>query len=293
MASILGNAGSAVGDGIAGVGKGVGEAGKGVGNGVGEGVGAIGRGVTGATGQPDHPSTQEENSSPGGSQPNFLAGVGKSGVDFVGKGFSNGFQLAGNISKETLDLQRNVASGIGGMGGTAIDAVVGAASAGTGAVFDPIANGLKSIEGLEALGEGVDQINGLSTNALQGVASITKEALAVAGRPPTFFDPDHDGIVKFEDTKKGFTILGLEEQYAKMAAYALHTTFSFSTSETWDPRSSALAPDMPIRIEKMPQTRWGKNWGNYERIDWVSDADVETFFGMRERQTYAEYFRDR
>jgi hypothetical protein len=56
------------------------------------------------------------------------------------------------------------------------------ASATTGAVFDPVANGLKAIEGLEGLGEGVDAINGLSTKALQGVASVTKEALQVAGR---------------------------------------------------------------------------------------------------------------
>jgi len=52
---------------------------------------------------------------------------------------------------------------------------------GTNAVLDPIANSLKAIEGLEALGEGVDSINGLSTDALKGVATATKEAMAVAG----------------------------------------------------------------------------------------------------------------
>ncbi len=49
-------------------------------------------------------------------------------------------------------------------------------------MFNPVANGLKAIEGLEGLGEGVDQINGLSTKALHGLASATKEALAAAGK---------------------------------------------------------------------------------------------------------------
>jgi hypothetical protein len=56
-------------------------------------------------------------------------------------------------------------------------------------VFDPVANGLKAIEGLEGLGEGIDTINGLSTKALQEVASGTKNALAVAGKVGCFITP--------------------------------------------------------------------------------------------------------
>lgn len=52
----------------------------------------------------------------------------------------------------------------------------------TGAVFDPVAASLKSIEGLEGLGEGVDTINGLSTTALQSVGETTKKAISLAGR---------------------------------------------------------------------------------------------------------------
>ncbi|KAF9263988.1 hypothetical protein L218DRAFT_944152 [Marasmius fiardii PR-910] len=40
------------------------------------------------------------------------------------------------------------------------------------------------------------------------------------------------------------------------------------------------------------ETKWGKNWGNFERVDWVQDADVERFFGMRERTTWTEYWTD-
>jgi hypothetical protein len=28
----------------------------------------------------------------------------------------------------------------------------------------------------------------------------------------------------------------------------------------------------------MNNTRWGKNWGTFERIDWCDDIDINTFF---------------
>jgi hypothetical protein len=34
--------------------------------------------------------------------------------------------------------------------------------------------------------------------------------------------------------------------------------------------------EMPIRIDRMGKTRWGKNWGTYERIDWCQDVDFNT-----------------
>ncbi|KAF9037841.1 hypothetical protein BDZ89DRAFT_1219708 [Hymenopellis radicata] len=309
MTSFLSNLGSTVGKGVSDLGKGVGKGVGDVGKGVGQGVSYVAS--QGARGQPDttQDTTQVPQPSPGpatrssaeGSQTLFgslgkgITDAGRQGTNLLGQGFSSGFEIAGHLSKNTLDLQKNVAASIGSIGGTAIDAVVTAASATTGAVFNPVANGLKAIEGLEGLGEGVDQINGLSTKALQGLASATKDALAVAGKPPTFFDPDADGIVKFADTQKGFVLLGLEEKYAKIAAYALHTTFrqsSFSTSNSWDPRASALNSEMPIHVDKMSQTRWGKNWGNFERLDWVSDTDVETFFGLRPREKWSEYYTD-
>jgi hypothetical protein len=38
---------------------------------------------------------------------------------------------------------------------------------------------------------------------------------------------------------------------------------------------------MPVKIDNISNTRWGKNWGNYERVDWVSDTDVETVSGVQ------------
>jgi len=214
----------------------------------------------------------------------------QAGTNAVGKGFSSGFEIAASLSKDALDLQRNVAGGVSSLGGTAIDGVITAVTTTTGVVFDPVANSLKSIEGLEALGEGIDSINGLSTAALQSVGETTKKAIKLAGRAPTFFDPDADGIVNFADTQRGFALLGLKENHAKIAAYALHSTFTYSTADAWltIPNTSTL----PVKIDNISNTRWGRNWGNYQRVDWVSDADVETFFGVRERQSWTEYWTD-
>ncbi|ESK92637.1 caleosin domain-containing protein [Moniliophthora roreri MCA 2997] len=300
VGNATGDAASGANNGASNAGKGASDLGKGVGEGVGgaaKGAGDAGQGVVKGAGDAGQTAFNGAGNAASGAG-DVGKGVGESAnkglgnvTDLVGKGFSNGFQIAGNLSKNAFDLQKNVVQGVAGLGGTAIDGVVTVASATTGAVFDPIANGLKAIEGLEGLGESVDAINGISTKALQGVASVTKEALQVAGKPPTFFDPDADGVVKFTDTKKGFVLLGLEEKYAKIAAYALHSTFSYPTSESWNP-VPLIKDEMPIQIANMPKTRWGKNWGNFERVDWVSDTDVETFFGMRERTTWTEYWSD-
>ncbi|VDC02218.1 unnamed protein product [Peniophora sp. CBMAI 1063] len=308
------NAGSSVGKGVgdagSAVGKGVGDAGSTVGKGVGDagkgGVGAVGDGVQGVgKGVSDGGNAAFKGISDGGNAAfkgvtdagtAVGGGIGDAGskgykvaTAAVGSGFENGFQLAANISKTGLDLQKNVVGSVGAIGGTAIDGVVTAVTMTTGAVFDPISNTLKSIEGLEGLGEGLDKINGLSTVALRAVADTTKKAIKLGTRPPTLFDPDADGVVNFDDTQKGFVLLGLPEKQARIAAYALHTTFTYSTADSW---LSLPGKQMLVQIDNIHKTRWGRNWGSYERVDWVSDTDVETFFGMRERETYAEYWKD-
>jgi hypothetical protein len=89
---------------------------------------------------------------------------------------------------------------------------------------------------------------------------------------PTFFDPDADGVVGTPDTTRGLVLLGLDEKTAKYAAYALHSIFSYPTSEKWIP---SLDTTLPIHVAKMGATRWGKNWGNFERLDWVDDVDID------------------
>ncbi|EEB94283.1 hypothetical protein MPER_06923, partial [Moniliophthora perniciosa FA553] len=311
VGNAAGDAGSGASDGASNAGKGAGDIGKGVGEGVGgvaKGAGDAGQGVVKGAGDAGQAAFNGAGNAASGAG-DVGKGVGESAnkglgnvTDVVGKGFSDGFQIAGNLSKNAFDLQKNVVQGVTGLGGTAIDGVVTRYDR---CCFRSNANSLKAIEGLEGLGEGVDAINGISTKALQGVASVTKEALQVAGKPPTFFDPDADGVVKFTDTQKGFVLLGLEEKYAKIAAYALHSTFSslplystslteragptsYPTSESWNP-VPLIKDEMPIQVANMPKTRWGKNWGNFERVDWVNDTDVETFFGMRERTTWTEF----
>ncbi|KAJ7133660.1 hypothetical protein C8R43DRAFT_956505 [Mycena crocata] len=283
------DAGSAVGKDASDAGQGAFDAGKTAGKGVGDVAGNAGKGIsdTGSTafkGVGDAGQTVGKGLTDAGQ-----AGL-QAGKDAAGKGFSSGFEIAASLSKDALDLQKNVAGGVTSLGGTAIDGVITAVTTTTGVVFDPIANSLKSIEGLEGLGEGVDAINGLSTAALRSVGETTKKAIKLAGRAPTFFNPDADGIVKFADTQRGFTLLGLKENHAKIAAYALHSTFTYSTADAWltIPNTST----MPVKIDNISNTRWGRNWGNYERVDWVSDTDLETFFGVRERQSWTEYWTD-
>ncbi|KAF7333396.1 Caleosin domain-containing protein [Mycena venus] len=288
--------GSTVGKGASDMGQGTFDAGKTAGKGVGDLAGSVGNGISdgGSAASKDVGDAGSAVGDVGQSAGKGLGDAGKAGWEAgksaAGKGFSSGFEIAGSLSKEAFDLQRNVAGGVSSLGGTAIDGVITAVTTTTGIAFDPIANSLKSIEGLEGLGEGIDNINGLSTTALRTVGDTTKKALQLAGRAPTFFDPDSDGIVNFADTQRGFTLLGLQENHAKIAAYALHSTFTYSTADAWltIPNTSTL----PVKIDNISNTRWGRNWGNYERVDWVSDADMETFFGVRERQSWTEYWTD-
>ena len=89
---------------------------------------------------------------------------------------------------------------------------------------------------------------------------------------PTFFDPNADGIVKVPDTIRGLILLGLDSQNAKYAAYALHAMFSYPTSDKWLP---SFGLDLPIQIARMGRTSWGRNWGNFERVEWIDDVEIE------------------
>jgi hypothetical protein len=64
-------------------------------------------------------------------------------------------------------------------------------------------------------------------------------------------------------------LLGLNEKNAKYAAYVLHGIFSYPTSENWLPTTTS------IHIARMSKTRWGKNWGSFERIEWVDDVEID------------------
>jgi len=197
------------------------------------------------------------------------------GAGFVGDVAKTGLSISEKVAKTGVDMTGNVLVSTVGLAGTAIGGVVNAAAETSGKVFEPVAAGLRSIEGLEGLADNLEKINGLPVAAVKQVGAWTVQAINMAGKTPTFFDRDGDGVVHVQDTIDGLIVLGLAEKSATYAAYALHGVFSYSTSDSWIPSKDTA---LPIHIDKMNDTRWGRNWGNFDRIEWCSDMDVETFF---------------
>ncbi|KAL1746775.1 hypothetical protein HDZ31DRAFT_33432 [Schizophyllum fasciatum] len=201
--------------------------------------------------------------------------AGQAGGKFVQGISSAGFDIGKGVAKTGANVTTGVVKGTVDLAGTAVGGIVNTAAETSGKVFQPIASGLKAVEGLQALGEGLEKVNGLPMAAVNQVSSLTMKAMNMSGVTPTFFDPDADGVVNLNDTVKGLIVLGLDHKYATYAAYALHTIFSYSTSDSWVP---SMDTSLPIHVNKMNNTRWGKNWGTYERMDWCNDIEVETFF---------------
>jgi hypothetical protein len=71
---------------------------------------------------------------------------------------------------------------------------------------------------------------------------------------------------------RGLILLGLDEKKAKYAAYALHLVFAYPTSDKWLPM---LGMNLPIHVARMGTTSWGRNWGSYERIEWIDDVEID------------------
>ena len=218
------------------------------------------------------------------------ADFAKSGVSIVRDSTSAGLSIGQKVAQSGLDFGANVATGTAAFTGTALGGVVSAAAETSGAVFEPVGSGLMAIQGLDKLGQGIETINGLSLGAVRQVGSLTTKALTMTAmvrclvfiecvvvdpdglQTPKFFDPDGDNIVTIPDTERGLTLLGLDEKQSKYAAYALHTVFSYPTSEKWMP---TIDTSLPIHIANMGKTRWGKNWGSFDRIDWVDDVEID------------------
>ena len=233
------------------IGKGISSGAKGIGGAVGSGFTATGNGL-------------------------------KAGAGFVGDIGKAGAHIGQTVAKTGVDMTGNIVLGTAGIAGTAVGGVVNMAAETSGKAFEPVVAGLRSIEGLQGLANNLEKVNGLPMAAIQQVGSLTFKAMNMSGITPTFFDPDADGVVRFDDTKKGLIVLGMAEGTAHYAAYALHTVFSYSTSESWVP---SMDTQFPIRIKNMDKTRWGKNWGSFDRIEWCSDMDVETFFRAADENT--------
>ncbi|KAJ7763482.1 hypothetical protein B0H16DRAFT_1414207 [Mycena metata] len=206
----------------------------------------------------------------------------QTGANFVGDVTKTGLSIGENVAKTGADMTGNVVFSAVGLAGTAIGGVVNAAAETSGKVFEPVAAGLRSIEGLEGLADNLEKINGLPVAAVKQVGSWTLKAINMSGKTPTFFDRDGDGIVQVQDTIDGLIVLGLSEKSATYGAYVLHGVFSYSTSDSWIPSKDTA---LPIHTDKLNETRWGKNWGSFDRIEWCSDMDIETFFDTADENT--------
>ncbi|KAJ7196975.1 hypothetical protein GGX14DRAFT_671435 [Mycena pura] len=284
------SAGNFVGDtaqqGVQGVGKGV--------SSVFDGASGAGAGAGAKSENDAQPNQQASDAGPdeapqSQSQPGLVGGISggfqtagsalssglQGGAGFVGDVTKTGLSIGEKVARTGADMTGNVLVSTVGLAGTAIGGVVNAAAETSGKVFEPVAAGLRSIEGLEGLADSLEKINGLPVAAVKQVGAWTIQAINMAGKTPTFFDRDGDGVVHVQDTINGLIVLGLAEKSATYAAYALHGVFSYSTSDSWIPSKDTA---LPIHIDKMNDTRWGRNWGNFDRIEWCSDMDVETFF---------------
>ncbi|KAJ3999719.1 hypothetical protein F5050DRAFT_851599 [Lentinula boryana] len=205
---------------------------------------------------------------------NFTSDLAKNGAQLASDTASAGASISQTVAKSGLDMSIGVVGGTADLAGTAIGGIINTAAETSGKVFEPVASGLKAVEGFDKLGDGLMAINGLPVGAVQTVGKWTMTALNMSGKTPTFFDPDGDGTVTVSDTIKGLIVLGLDEKNSKYAAYALHGVFSFPTGTSWVPTDTNL----PITVSNMSRTRWGQNWGQYDRMDWVQDVDINQVY---------------
>ncbi|KAH7869525.1 uncharacterized protein C8R40DRAFT_1176669 [Lentinula edodes] len=219
---------------------------------------------------------------------NFTSDLAKNGAQLASDTANAGVSISRTVARSGLDMSIGVVGGTADLAGTAIGGIVNTAAETSGKVFEPVASGLKAVEGFDKLGDGLMAINGLPVGAVQTVGRWTMTALNMSGKTPTFFDPDGDGTVTVSDTIKGLIVLGLDEKNSKYAAYVLHGIFSFPTGTSWVPTDTNL----PITVSNMSRTRWGKNWGQYDRMEWVQDVDINQFFAeSSEDVTWQEKFK--
>lgn len=106
----------------------------------------------------------------------------KSGATLARDATTEGFSIGQKIAKSGLDVGSNVVTGTASFTGTALNGVISTAAETSGAAFEPIGSGLKTIQGLDKLGQGMDAINGLAVGAVSQVSQLTTKALNMSGK---------------------------------------------------------------------------------------------------------------
>ncbi|KAJ3768326.1 hypothetical protein FB446DRAFT_817149, partial [Lentinula raphanica] len=207
---------------------------------------------------------------------NFTSDLARDSAQLASDITNAGLSISQTVAKSGLDMSIGVVGGTADLAGTAIGGIVNTAAETSGKVFEPVASGLKAVEGFDKLGDGLTAINGLPVGAVQTVGKWTMTALNMSGKTPTFFDSDGDGTVTVSDTIKGLIVLGLDPKNSKYAA--------FPTGTSWVPTDTNL----PITVSNMSRTRWGKNWGQYDRMEWVQDVDINQFFNIHAHEPCSE-----
>ena len=74
-----------------------------------------------------------------------------------------------------------------------------------------------------------------------------------------------------QDTVRGLNHLGISKRVSRCLACILHLVFSYPTSPRWRPTFDL---GLPIEVDNLTKTRWGKNWGKFSRVDWIVDLDL-------------------
>lgn len=140
---------------------------------------------TGTDSQPQ----QSSESSGGGGFGGVLGGIGgginsavTTGVGSIADITSAGFDIGKNVAKTGVNVTSNVAIGTADLAGTAVGGVVNLAAETSGKVFEPVASGLKAIDGLQGLGEGLEYVNGLPVKAVREVGGWTVKAMNMSGK---------------------------------------------------------------------------------------------------------------
>ncbi len=105
----------------------------------------------------------------------------KYSAGFIQSASSTGFSIGRQVAKTGLNVTTNVVTGTADLAGTAVGGVVVLAAETSGKVFQPVASGLKAIDGLQALGEGLEKVNGLPLAAVKQVGTWTVKAMNMSG----------------------------------------------------------------------------------------------------------------
>lgn len=197
---------NAVGDGVKQtggfVGNSVNSAGQGISSGASSATGALNPNKDQLSTQSDpskpDPATTTPKTATSDSQPPAQSGGGLGGVfGGIGQGVNSavttgvgsiqdvasaGFDIGKNVAQTGANVTSNVVLGTADLAGTAVGGVVQAAAETSGKVFEPVASGLKAIDGLQGLGEGLEYVNGLPVKAVREVGGWTIKAMNMGGK---------------------------------------------------------------------------------------------------------------